>query len=141
MASRNGAMWHNMRFRSDRENAGVVAAALVCTIAAVGLAGAVILATRSSEGLVLSGGVLATGFAVSLVVLLVGRKLSSTEQSIWSFFRKPDAGGQVEYVPKLRRSRRATTGSHTPPTVEELHELKQNVNTWVPSGKLPRQTK
>ncbi len=131
-------MWENMRFRSDHENAGVVAAALVCTVAAIGLAAAVLLATRNSQGLYLSGGVLVSGFAVALVVFLVGRRLSSTDHSIWTYFRKPDTEATDEYVPKVRKSRRTEVGKHAPPTVEELHELKENVNTWVPAGKLPK---
>jgi hypothetical protein len=125
-----------MRFRSVRENAGVVAAAFVCTIAAVGVAAAVLIGFRNTQGLVLSSGVLASGFGLALLVLVFGRKSSALEQSVWSFFHRREKDPAADYVPKKQRTRRVEYGTHAPPTIEELNELKENVNTWVPSGNM-----
>ncbi len=131
-------MWENMRFRSDRENAGVVAAAFVCTLAGVGLAAAVLLATRNSQGLMLSGGVLASGFVTAAIVLLVGRAIAASERSNWFFFSKQNPEESVNYEPRIRKSKRSSSGTHNPPSVADLQELKENTNTWVPTGKFPK---
>lgn len=131
-------MWENMRFRSDRENAGVVAAAFVCTLAGVGLAAAVLLATRNSQGLMLSGGVLASGFVSAAIVLLVGRALAASERTNWFFLGTRNREESVDYEPRIRKSKRSSTGTQAPPTVADLREMKENTNTWVPSGKFPK---
>lgn len=133
-------MWENMRFRSDRENAGVVAAAFVCTIAAVGLAAAVLLAARDGRGLAISGGVLVSGFILAAIVLFFGRSVSSSSHAAWYLFGKRKNEESLDYVPRKRRSTRTPAGTKAPPTAERLQELKENTNTWVPSGKPPRRS-
>lgn len=57
--------------------------------------------------------------------------------SSWSWRsrrRHPDPF--IDYRPRKRRSQ--AVGTNHPPTAERVRELKQSVNTWVPSGRVPK---
>jgi hypothetical protein len=59
--------------------------------------------------------------------------------SAYSWVRSRQARPDQAYLPKIRRSRQSY-GEKAPPTIDDLRELKDGLNNWVPS-KQPRRRK
>lgn len=54
----------------------------------------------------------------------------------WVNNRKSDSDELQGYEPLTKKTKRMKTGPHAPPSVEEVREIKENSNNWVPtSGK------
>ncbi|MGE3314847.1 MAG: hypothetical protein AB7O26_06980 [Planctomycetaceae bacterium] len=72
-----------------------------------------------------------------LAWILRDRRTSSSDITniVWLAHRRKARAASLVYKPRVRRDSplSAPAGGNAPPTVEQLREISQNVNTWVPS--------
>jgi hypothetical protein len=74
---------------------------------------------------------------LALVVWLLRDRNESVAKERFFGFLRARPPEPPEYEPRVRRAYQAA-GDTQPPTVEKLRELRQNVNTWVPSQQVGR---
>ena len=55
----------------------------------------------------------------------------------WLLRRRPDEDA-VRYKLRAIKDRPKEYGTHEPPTAEEIHELSEGLNNWVPSNHPPK---
>lgn len=76
------------------------------------------------------------GAAFSLLWLLRDRRENRWLEGghAWLLRRRPDEQ-TLHYSPRLIKPVVRVYGTNQPPTAEEIHELAQDTNTWVPSAR------
>jgi hypothetical protein len=124
--------------RPDRRAGPLLASSLVMLLGALGIA---ILAAAGGKdpyiGLFVFlgalGGVLVFGY-------LVQHLPTGTMSTRFDWMKSKDARPANDYAPQPRRPRRQHYGERQPPSVEDIRDLKEGLNNWVPSN-APRRKK
>ncbi len=115
----------------------MLATAAVLFLGAMGAS--VIVAAMGSDptlALVIFGS--SIGLLVCLIVLLKNTASTPVSNSfLWVFSRQ--ARPEMPYTPSFKTVEQRY-GSNKPPTLEELHELKDDTRTWVPSNEKSRRS-
>lgn len=118
--------------RPNRIAASLLATALVLLLGALGAA--VVMAAMGGDPLSIPA---IFGCALAMIVLVtwVTRATPSTRSSVYNWVRgRHMRPAHMDYVPSVREgSRRKHFGTNTPPSVDDVRELKEGGNTWVPS--------
>ncbi len=110
----------------------VFGGAAVCALIATAFS------SRPSERALTLGAV----FAAMLLLLWVLRERPRNElketRYFWLLRRRPKRQKTVVEI-RFQRPRKPTQyGTNRPPTAEQIRELRENVNTWVPASAPPR---
>lgn len=76
-------------------------------------------------------------FLITLLYkIATGRVANGAASSnVFSILAKDKENDDVDYVPELKRKKQK---SQTPPSVDQIRELKDGTNNWVPTGKTPK---
>lgn len=118
--------------RPNRLIAPLFASSFVCVIGAVGVTIVIIL---SGGNLVAASGLLLfLACCIILGVLLLRVVPATTLEATYSWVRSRHAKPENEYDPKRAATTRKSYGTNHPPTAEEVRELKDGLNNWVPSN-------
>lgn len=129
-------MADNFDVRPSRLVGPLLATGMVILLGALGVA-----LTIAAGG---GNGYIAFGVFLGLILLspLLGFLVRSRPVNLlasrfgWMTVRDPNDPG--DYLPQAMRIKRRY-GTNRPPTVEDLHEAKENLNNWVPAaGTNPR---
>ncbi len=135
-------MTHDFDVKPSRRSGSILAATLVLVVGTVGASIFTGTATHNTEYTLAC----IVGCIVAVVVMLwlTSSRPGSflADQVNWILARHRDES--LTYLPEIRTSqRRQHFGTNAPPTVDDVRELKEGMNTWVPSkrtGRSRRQT-
>ena len=96
----------------------------------------------AASGATVESFLILTGCGIGAIILMTigARQLRTSDvRGVWGWVFSRDARpAPMAYTPRPRRTRPATTGTRRPPSVEEVRELKDGINTWVPSDRRGR---
>ena len=85
--------------------------------------------------------VLVISSLLALVVSLLWKLTPASELPSaiysWVLNRKPKEDALQGYEPLTKRTKRLKTGAQAPPSVDDLRDIKQSSNNWVPTGNQP----
>jgi hypothetical protein len=121
----------DMEKRPSRIAGPLLASMLVVLYGAIGAA--VLIAGGGGNpltALLILGGVLILFGLFAYFIQSIPR---SPMDSAYSWIRSRQARPDDLYLPKIRRSRQHY-GENAPPTVDDVRELKEGLNNWVPSN-------
>ena len=129
-------MTHDFHVRPSRQSGSVLAATIVLSVGTVGGAIFTGVATQDAESVMycVGGGVAAIFTLLWFSTSRAGGYVS--EQLGYLLARHQQ--DSLDYHPEQKRPKSTDYGTHRPPTVEEVRELKENTNTWVPAQKSAR---
>lgn len=127
-------MTHDFDVKPSRRTGSILAATLVLVVGTVGGAIFTGTATHNSEHVTFCvvGGLLTIIVMLWLTSSRPGSFLA--DRVNWILARHRDES--LTYLPEVRTpQQRQHFGTNAPPTVDEVRELKEGMNTWVPSKK------
>lgn len=116
----------------QRPSGSVAAAAIVLMLGTVGCTVVMAIAGQDpvAAGLLFVGGLLLIGLMTWLL-----RTTPDLGAALYGWVRSRHVRPpEVHYEPTPRQHRSQSFGTNSPPSVEEVRELKEGLNTWVPQG-------
>lgn len=80
--------------------------------------------------------VVSLGLTLVLAVIWSMTPANELPSAVYSWVknRKPDEDELQGYEPLTKRVKRMKTGAQAPPSVEDVREIKESSNNWVPTG-------
>ncbi len=118
--------------RPGRFAGPILASGLVLLLGGIGVLATVVVGGGNPYfGLGVFVGVLV---GMLLLGLLLRSKPVDTLASRFGWMTVRDPNDPGDYIAKAMRIKRRHTGTNQPPTVEDLREARESLNTWVPSG-------
>ncbi|MCA8997242.1 MAG: hypothetical protein KDA80_09650 [Planctomycetaceae bacterium] len=122
----------NHGIRPDKRSGPLLASALVVFLGGLGVA--IIMAAGGADpaaGLTIFG----AGLGLIFCLALLGRAVPSTTLSdLYGWVTSKDSRPAVDYEPRAVGQRRHEYGTNRPPTAEEVREMKESPNCWVPNS-------
>jgi hypothetical protein len=121
-----------LQFRSDRRAATLLATAVVL-LGGLSCCIAILLVFAEGRAVPLT---IAIGSTIALMILIWAiRERTESRQKHWFawVFHRGARPARVVYEAR-KLSPEPHCGANSPPTLEQVRELKENVNTWVPSN-------
>lgn len=128
-------MSHHFDPRPDRRAGPLLASAMVIFLGGVGVAVVVAAGGGNPEAILfIFGGVI----LLVLLMSLFGRAVpTGTLERLYGWVGSKQARPAMDYMPKTAREKSIRYGTNQPPSVDELRDLKDGPNTWVP-GRNPK---
>lgn len=127
-------MSHRFEFRPDRRAGPLLASAMVIFLGGLGVA--IVAAAGGSDPiavLIIFGCVI----GIVLCLSLFGRAApSQTLGRLYGWVTSKEARPAMDYVPKTTREKAIRYGTNAPPSADEVRDLKEGLNNWVP-GRTP----